>query len=172
MRLFWRHGYDGVGVAELSHAMGLNPPSLYNAFGCKAGLFAEALEHYQATVGISLHEVLGEDGPVLDVLGLMLERAADIYAGDAEHAGCLILDGARNSRDAAARRLTDRARQATADGLRAVIARERPRQAGALANYVLFIMTGLSAAARDGATGEQLRRSARLALKGLARELG
>ena len=37
---------SGIGVAELSEAMGINPPSLYVAFGSKRGLFKKAVEFY------------------------------------------------------------------------------------------------------------------------------
>ncbi|WP_163368077.1 TetR/AcrR family transcriptional regulator, partial [Enterobacter hormaechei] len=39
MRLFWRHGYEGVSLNDLTAAIGIAPPSLYAAFGSKAGLY-------------------------------------------------------------------------------------------------------------------------------------
>src|SRR5947209_18700773 len=44
--LFWRHGYEGTSLAALSDAMGINVPSLYDAFGNKETLFRRALERY------------------------------------------------------------------------------------------------------------------------------
>lgn len=35
MEVFWRHGYEGATIAQLTDAMGINPPSLYAAFGSK-----------------------------------------------------------------------------------------------------------------------------------------
>jgi AcrR family transcriptional regulator len=46
--VFWRNGYEGASVAELTGAMGINPPSLYAAFGNKEGLFRKALDRYAA----------------------------------------------------------------------------------------------------------------------------
>jgi AcrR family transcriptional regulator len=47
MRLFWRHGYAGFSLNDLVSAIGIAPPSsLYAAFGSKAGLYREALDHY------------------------------------------------------------------------------------------------------------------------------
>src|SRR5690606_6207018 len=51
MRLFWRHGYEGVSISDLTKEIGVAPPSLYAAFGSKAGLYREALERYEANFG-------------------------------------------------------------------------------------------------------------------------
>jgi AcrR family transcriptional regulator len=57
MRLFRRHGYEGVSVADLTAAIGIAPPSMYAAFGNKAGLYREALDRYTALPGaIDRHE--------------------------------------------------------------------------------------------------------------------
>src|SRR2546428_12924146 len=45
--VFWRHGYEATSVSDLTAAMGINPPSLYAAFGDKEKLFLEAVERYQ-----------------------------------------------------------------------------------------------------------------------------
>src|ERR671919_2716556 len=44
--VFWRNGYEGTSIAELTEAMGINPPSLYAAFGNKENLFRKALDRY------------------------------------------------------------------------------------------------------------------------------
>ena len=46
LEVFWRNGYEGASIADLTAAMGINPPSLYAAFGNKAGLFRKALDRY------------------------------------------------------------------------------------------------------------------------------
>ena len=43
---FWRRGLAATSVRDLASEMGINVPSLYNAFGDKRRLFAEALERY------------------------------------------------------------------------------------------------------------------------------
>jgi TetR/AcrR family transcriptional regulator, copper-responsive repressor len=47
MHVFWRQGYEGTSVSDLTRAMGINPPSLYAAFGDKEQLYLEALGRYQ-----------------------------------------------------------------------------------------------------------------------------
>ena len=44
--VFWRKGYEGASLSDLTEAMGINPPSLYAAFGDKEGLFMEAVQRY------------------------------------------------------------------------------------------------------------------------------
>ena len=46
MTVFWRQGYEGASVADLTKAMGISSPSLYACFGSKEGLFKTVLEHY------------------------------------------------------------------------------------------------------------------------------
>ena len=43
-QLFHARGYDAVSVADLTEALGINPPSFYAAFGSKAGLYARILD--------------------------------------------------------------------------------------------------------------------------------
>ena len=43
---FWQRGYEATSLRDLTAAMGLTSPSLYNSFGDKQQLFERALEHY------------------------------------------------------------------------------------------------------------------------------
>jgi AcrR family transcriptional regulator len=46
MQVFWRNGYEGASLSDLTQAMGINRPSLYAAFGDKGTLFRKALDRY------------------------------------------------------------------------------------------------------------------------------
>ena len=46
MTVYWRQGYEGASMADLTKAIGINPPSLYACFGSKEGLFKAVLERY------------------------------------------------------------------------------------------------------------------------------
>jgi AcrR family transcriptional regulator len=46
MDVFWEKGYESASLNDLTAAMGINPPSLYAAFGDKERLFLEAMERY------------------------------------------------------------------------------------------------------------------------------
>lgn len=52
-QVFWRQGYDGTSLSDLTEATGLNKPSLYAAFGDKEALFLAALRRYSEG-GISM----------------------------------------------------------------------------------------------------------------------
>src|SRR5579864_5276945 len=60
MQVFWRKGYLGTSLSDLTDAMGINRPSLYATFGNKKSLFRKALEHYfkgpSSYLGESLRE--------------------------------------------------------------------------------------------------------------------
>jgi AcrR family transcriptional regulator len=44
--VFWRKGYEGASLSDLTKALGVNRPSLYAAFGDKEALFRKALDRY------------------------------------------------------------------------------------------------------------------------------
>jgi AcrR family transcriptional regulator len=44
--VFWRQGCEGTAISDLTKAMGINPPSLYSAFGNKEELFRKVLDRY------------------------------------------------------------------------------------------------------------------------------
>ena len=46
MLLFWERGFEGASMADLTQAMGLNPSSIYAAFGDKHALFSLAVKRY------------------------------------------------------------------------------------------------------------------------------
>ena len=170
MRLFHGRGYDAVGVAELSEALGINPPSLYAAFGSKIGLFRRALERYSVDPRNIFARARAAGGPVAEVVERMLRFAAQLYPNHDGIAGCLILDGARNSADPEARALGEAARAASLAALRDFIATEYPARASALAEFIGIALAGMSAAAHDGAGEAMLMRFAAAAGRAFRRE--
>src|ERR1700733_15269525 len=51
MELFWRQGYEGTSLADLTRELGVTRPSLYAAFESKEGLFLKALDLYEVRAG-------------------------------------------------------------------------------------------------------------------------
>lgn len=171
MALFHARGYDAVGVAELGAAIGVKAPSLYAAFGSKKGLFEQALARYLEGDGGFIQAALDDEGPLAEVLAGLLRRAAETYARPGGLPGCLVMDGARNCADPEVRALTAGLRAEARRRLVRRIARDHPEQAEALADYVVMVMAGLSASARDGMAPAALRHSGELAAQGLRAEL-
>lgn len=152
--LFHAQGYDGVGVAALAGAMGVNPPSLYAAFGSKAALFDEVLGRY-ASAALPVDAVLAEGAEPVAALTALLREAATIYTADPCTPGCLVLEGARGA-DADAALRARVWRQASAARVRAFVAQTHPDRADVVADYMVTIMSGLSADARAGHGADRL----------------
>lgn len=169
-RLFHVHGYDAVSVADLTNALGINPPSFYAAFGSKAGLYARALSRYAITGAIPLTQLLTPDRPVAEALTAVLEEAACRYAADSTAAGCLVLEGTRCN-DSTARDAARAYHVAAKEVIQSYIAARHPGDAERIADFVATTMAGLSASARDGHGLDRLLSTARLASLALAQVL-
>jgi AcrR family transcriptional regulator len=65
---FWKAGYAGTSLEEISAATGMNKPSLYAAFGDKRGLYLEALDQYWQLVFAAMRKDLAGDRPLDDTL--------------------------------------------------------------------------------------------------------
>lgn len=170
MGLFHRKGYDGVGVAEIGEALGIRPPSFYAAFGSKAGLFRRTLALYAQSQANVFASALAEGGDVVTVIRRMFRIAADIYAVPGCAAGCLVLDGTRNSVDPEARAIAGEAKAASRAAIRDFIATEYPVRADDLAEFATIMLAGMSAGARDGDDRASLARFAEKAGRAFGRE--
>ncbi len=166
--LFHARGYDAVGVAELSRAIGVKPPSLYAAFGSKQGLYERAVALFLSREGAFVPETLSETGPVAEIGGRLFARAAAAYSADRGHLGCLVTDGARNSADEGVCAFTKSLRAQARDRIIARFRREflpetAPGKAERLADFVVVTLAGLSASARDGLPPVALAEAAAIA---------
>lgn len=169
-RLFHEKGYDALSVADLTKALGINPPSFYAAFGSKAGLYARILDRYAENNAIPLARILAADRPLAASLTEVLAQAARFYASDATATGCMVLEGTRCN-DADAREAATRFHTAALAVIREGIAARYPHEADALTDFMATTMAGMSASARHGQSLEQLLATARLAGLALAQAL-
>lgn len=169
--LFWARGYEGVSIADLTAAIGIAPPSLYHAFGSKAGLFEEAVALYErGEAGLDL-EKLSCATTLGDWARRLLEAAADNVTRRGR--ACLISSGMIMSHPdnrEVAQTLADR-RTAFRRAIGTTLLRWLPEaNAHALARYLVTVLQGLSMQARDGATIEELGPTIELALSTVALE--
>ncbi|WP_404652443.1 TetR/AcrR family transcriptional regulator [Raoultella terrigena] len=160
--LFHSRGYDAVSVADLTKAIGINPPSFYAAFGSKFGLYTRVLERYSHTGAIPFTSLLRNDRPVVECLIDVLNEAARRYVTDLTAAGCLVLEGT-HCNDPEAREAACELHTAAENSLRDYIARQYPQDAVRLTDFMSTLMSGLSAKARAGDSLERLRETVRLA---------
>src|SRR5437899_2320898 len=60
LKVFWRKGYEGASLPDLTRAMGINRPSLYAAFGNKEALFRKAIDRYVEGPASHVREAIHE----------------------------------------------------------------------------------------------------------------
>jgi AcrR family transcriptional regulator len=175
MEVFWRHGYEGATIAELTDAMGINPPSLYAAFGSKEGLLKAALDRYTARRAAWMDEVLGAP-TACDVAERMLMGVAEKQTDPANPPGCLLVQGGLACGTGSANvpfELASR-RAETEDHLRDRFARAKAEgdlkpsaDPAALARYLSAVMVGMGVMASSGSDREALSQVATVAVKAI-----
>ncbi|HEX8448674.1 MAG TPA: TetR/AcrR family transcriptional regulator [Allosphingosinicella sp.] len=89
-RLFWKGGAAAVSLDALSAATGLHKPSLYAAFGGKAGLYAAALDAYIESGAPDLRSAL-DRAPLRAALEAFFEADLDVFCGPEGRLGCFLV---------------------------------------------------------------------------------
>jgi TetR/AcrR family transcriptional regulator, repressor for divergent bdcA len=170
-RLFHANGYDGVGIAALTEALGIKPPSFYAAYGSKAAFFGRVLDRY-AAAELPLESILSPGRAPADALADLLARAARSYAADPERPGCLVLEAMHGTQEESVRPASDIANRRRAQ-IRDFVARTHPAVAAGVTDFMASTMAGLSASAREGMDADRLQsvaRTASLALDAILRD--
>jgi AcrR family transcriptional regulator len=171
--LFWRRGYEGTSIADLTETMGINPPSLYAAFGGKEALFRQALDRYEANHAVFWKEALSEP-TAYAAIKTLLEGTADSLGDKKNPRGCLIVQGALSGRDECdpVRRELAARRNASVAMIRERLQRAKregdlPKDSdpASLARYVATVIHGMAVQAVSGVSRPELRRVAATALK-------
>ena len=97
MLAFWRHGYEGVSIADLTVVTGLQSSSLYAAFGSKRELFELAVDRYADEFGGYIVRALDEQPTAYRAVRQLLHEAARNQTLPGLPHGCLIIQGATNA---------------------------------------------------------------------------
>lgn len=170
MELFWRHGYDGVAISDLTSAIGIAAPSLYHAFGSKAELYREALRRYLAQ-GVG-DEEFAAAATAREAVELRLRLGLQWVTQPNRPAGCMVSCGLLTTAAAHAELAADlrQARARLRQSLQSRIQRDvdagtLQADAEALAGFYASVLAGMSVQAIDGATREQLSQTVELALR-------
>ena len=91
---FWKYGYAGTSMDQLSAATGLHKPSLYGAFGDKKALYLAALDNYLAEVRAEFAEAFAVP-KLFDSLYQVSECSIDKYLrGKNDGTGCFMMSTA------------------------------------------------------------------------------
>ncbi len=91
---FWSRGYEATSVRDLAENMGLSAPSLYNAYGDKHALFAQALEHYLDRSMRERIERLESSLPPKQAIRKFIGELIDHSVNDRERRGCFLVNSA------------------------------------------------------------------------------
>jgi AcrR family transcriptional regulator len=165
LQIFWRRGYEGASLSELTGAMGISRPSLYACFGNKEALFRKALDLYQREKLAYVQSAL--DAPTARGVAERLLNGAlamQLAAGDPK--GCLgVIASVACGAEAESIRQEVVARRASSDA--ALVARfARAKEEGdlpahvdpaSLARYLGAMMQGMSVQAGNGVAEPELR---------------
>ncbi|QGQ98768.1 TetR/AcrR family transcriptional regulator [Paenibacillus psychroresistens] len=173
LHMFWERGFEGTSVADLTEAMGINPPSLYAAFGNKEELFIKILDRYAEGPAIYMREAFAKP-TVREVVEGLLYGAAEATTNPATPLGCLTVQGGISSgasgdaikQELSARRaggenaLKERFEHAKING-------EIPTDVNAedLASFYVTVFQGMAVQAGAGGSREKLIRIATNALR-------
>jgi AcrR family transcriptional regulator len=171
--VFWRKGYEGASLSDLTRAMGINRPSLYAAFGDKEQLFRKVLDRYDEGPASYCSAALQETTS-REVVERLLYGTADMLTSPQNPGGCLKVQGALACGNGAAsvrkelisRRLAGEA--ALRQRLnRAKIEGDLPPGANpaTLAGYIVTLIQGMSVQAASGAKRSELNHIIDIALQ-------
>ncbi|RBM07307.1 TetR/AcrR family transcriptional regulator [Streptomyces sp. PT12] len=171
MELFWRQGYEGTSIADICQALGIQPPSLYAAFGSKRDLFEKALDRYMSRPTADLREAVERPTAREAALHLLTSRV-EAFTAPGLPRGCMtvraglacgeahseVVDLLAAVRDETRKTVLERFEKAVADG-------DLPAgtDCGALARGLMATIYGLSVEAASGAQRDELLAAATLA---------
>ncbi len=169
--LFWRKGYEGTSLSDLTGAMRITAPSFYFAFGNKEKLFRRVIEQYYESQ-IKLLESALREPTVRGVAERFLYGYADVLTGPSHAPGCLALNSSLPcAEDDTVRAWLAKLRGELTVRLRKRFAKARgtvelPMNADpdALARYIAVTAWGLAVEAQSGAKRKDLHSTIAVAL--------
>lgn len=171
---FWKTGYSGTSLDDISAATGMNRPSLRAAFGDKRELYLKALGDYWERQFVVMDEALRDEASLADSLMRIYEASLSIYFSNEDQAlGCFVVGTAITEAPGDAE-----IREIVATGLRELDAGfetriKRARSAGeldadadpkALALLASATLHSLAVRARAGSPRSELKKLARKAV--------
>jgi AcrR family transcriptional regulator len=173
MHVFWQKGFEGASLNDLTAAMGIQPASLYKAFGNKEALFEQALARYLDGPVAFMHAALNEP-TAYAVAKRILRQSAEFLTRNRSRHGCMTiqaaLGGGADTKRVRRRLIALRVKEQ--DALRkrferAKVEGDLPNDADAsdLARFVTTLFQGMTVQAINGASRKELLRLSEMALR-------
>ncbi|WP_020180493.1 TetR/AcrR family transcriptional regulator [Methylopila sp. M107] len=175
LQVFWKRGFEGASMTDLTDAMGITRPSLYATYGNKEELFRKVLDRYEQSHLCFVAGALAEP-TARRTIETLLRGYADVLTNPMHPPGCLGVNSAvcGGGESAAIRQELIARRSLSEETLRQRL--ERAHQDGELAagenpadwaRYVMSVGLGMAVKAASGATRDELYRVADIALRAL-----
>jgi AcrR family transcriptional regulator len=173
LHVFWRKGFEGTSLSDLTRAMRINRPSLYAAFGNKETLFRKTLDRYSQGP-IAFWDDALRAPTARAVVERLLRGTIDLLTDPRTPRGCLMVQSALACGDAAdAVRKEVASRRADGEAAlrlrfqRAKQERDLPSNADPadLARYITTVVHGMAVQGAGSATRPQLLRVMKTALQ-------
>jgi TetR/AcrR family transcriptional regulator, transcriptional repressor for nem operon len=92
--IFWRKGYQGTSLDDITAETGLTKPSLYAAFGDKTSLFLRTLDRYHDGILRRSEKILGDGASARAAIEAWLLAFLPYCSGARGRRGCLSINTA------------------------------------------------------------------------------
>jgi TetR/AcrR family transcriptional repressor of nem operon len=173
--VFWRKGFQGTSLDDITAATGLAKPSLYAAFGDKNALFLKVLDRYHDRIVANAERILKEGPSARDAIERWLTGFVPFCSGLKGTRGCLSVntaaDGVSDQKQVRNRveRFNRKLEQLLSDRLRA----DRSQFSAAFdpdgaAHTLMAIYLGLMVMAKDRPAAARVRATLNQAMNLLA----
>lgn len=170
MKVFWRKGYEGASMSDLTAAMHVNSPSIYAVFGSKEGLFKAVLDRYDTNRFAQLAGILA-DTDARKVATRYLHSVVDFATDKTHPPGCLLVQAGLSCGESDVPKQLAKHRATVEAALRERFERARKEKdlpAGStavlLARYIATVANGLCVQASEGAGAAELRKIVAMAM--------
>jgi TetR/AcrR family transcriptional repressor of nem operon len=173
--VFWRNGFQGTSLDDITAATGLAKPSLYAAFGDKNALFLKVLDRYHQRIVANAERVLKEGPSARDAVERWLTGFVPFCSGVKGSRGCLsvntTVEGAADQKEVRKKieRFNREIEQLLGNRLRADRAQfSAAFDPDAAAHTIMAIYLGLMVLAKDAPDAARVRATLNQAMKLLA----
>jgi AcrR family transcriptional regulator len=169
MEVFWKNGYTGTSLTDLTAAMNINKPSLYAAFGNKEELYKSTLNRYVQKHGtIHAQHLFADNKSLSERIQCYLTSIAEMVTAPNLPGGCFVCIstceiGGDSLPDDALQTITE-INNITATSLTEFFNVENNNgnlrsetSPVVMTNYILSLQFGLAVMARNGAKVEELK---------------
>lgn len=172
LEVFWRNGYEGASLAELTQAMGIKKPSMYATFGNKEQLFLKAIDLYHEREGAWYKEAYAKESYTDFVEALLYGAARSYTASDKPH-GCALVKSTLSCSEASESVKETLLAQCNQSDIQLVNRIKLAQETGeicpeaapeSIARFIGTMLHGMSSQADQGATHEELKEVVKVAV--------